>query len=568
MDVYGEKRNSDGFEPPSKRLHEEFSPGISTAVDQTPLDVGYNEHATEFCPDMSTGVDQAPLDIGYNPECYGGPTPLACGSGTATDHYPDLRNNGNYPAPDVQQLPPDGTINREMNVPRGFIGRIIGRAGANLRDMQDRYQVQLKFEPPPQEVDCSSNCQIIFSGLQHNVDAAIDAVQGSLRDHTRFSVGPGEIYEKMEVVPSMIGALIGTKGTTVQRIRDESGSRVRVDRSDQGPNFVHIYGFPQNVEHAQRMIGAIINDPNRISAARPFLSGSVKGRIQIPHRCVGILIGKGGECIKDISQRTECQIRIHDVVEPPEPMRLISITGSHDGVVSCIDICMEKLRGEGEVLQYPGQMSKEMQTELQGVLASYNEYLAQANSLQNRNIAAAYAQQTSSHTNYTHLVQSLLYAQQNVQDTTAIEVALHNEYTKYQTAQQVLQQLSANPNAMVDLGDGKGTRPPANGSQQYQRQMQGNQQAMLASLLAQYQAQQNGSVQESQVQAVNPLKNIVNPAVTSSAPANTPAPATISASTNTAGGTTPKVDVVAAVSQMSTEKLALLYAEYQRQMIK
>ena len=65
-----------------------------------------------------------------------------------------------------------------------------------------------------------------------------------------------------------------------------------------------------------------------------------------PYYCAGAIIGKGGETIKELMDKTECDVKIskNDERFPTTSERVISVQGDQTAVEECIIFCQEKIR--------------------------------------------------------------------------------------------------------------------------------------------------------------------------------------------------------------------------------
>lgn len=80
--------------------------------------------------------------------------------------------------------------------------------------------------------------------------------------------------------------------------------------------------------------------PKRRSHGKPMI------KMLCPFYCAGAIIGKGGETIKDLAERTECDVKIskNDERFPTTSDRVISIQGSQAGLDECVLFVQDKIR--------------------------------------------------------------------------------------------------------------------------------------------------------------------------------------------------------------------------------
>lgn len=264
----------------------------------------------------------------------------------------------------------------------------------------------------------------------------------------------GETIKDIPLDRGVVGILIGSKGQNIARLRTETMTHIQLNQSV-NPPVVVVSGHAQNVEHAERLIRQITDNPENLERGRNYLPSDTDetALIEVPITLVGLFIGKNGENIKEMCRKTKCRMQVdHDAPCTDPTKKIFSISGPEGCVKECIAECFEWLRGQCSVVKMPGQCSLKQQGQLRTILSTYHEYIAMASGLQNRNIALAYAHQTNAFTKYEKLKEALFAAHEAVQPTQAIESDLHQAHNEYQAAQVALQQLSVNPDTEVSLG--------------------------------------------------------------------------------------------------------------------
>eukprot|EP00958_Prasinococcus_capsulatus_P006504 scaffold614_cov367-Prasinococcus_capsulatus_cf.AAC.36 len=111
-------------------------------------------------------------------------------------------------------------------------------------------------------------------GHHHAAGAAAHALQQALPlaqpppHHARtyannaLQPGPGEIAAHVHVPGERVGSIIGKGGANIDRIRQLSGTRVRVHNDEVGPGglkLVEVVGTPEQTEAAKQLIASFVN---------------------------------------------------------------------------------------------------------------------------------------------------------------------------------------------------------------------------------------------------------------------------------------------------------------------
>ena len=127
--------------------------------------------------------------------------------------------------------------------------KIIGKRGAIITKIRDKYKVQIQFPELKRRDNHSEEDKqdmITIIGYENDVQSAKEDILKIVRDLE--DLVHEEIYIDTRVHPRLIGA----KGKSIRRIMDEYSVDIRFPRSDGGdPNLVVISGSAENVDEAK-----------------------------------------------------------------------------------------------------------------------------------------------------------------------------------------------------------------------------------------------------------------------------------------------------------------------------
>ncbi|KAF9395463.1 hypothetical protein CPC16_008228 [Podila verticillata] len=167
-----------------------------------------------------------------------------------------------------------------------------------------------------------------------------------------------QIQEEMGVPGNLVGLIIGRGGENLKRIERDTGCKVQFSQ-DGNPGdrerFVNMIGQPAGIAEAKRQIQDIINSSmsgDRFSGGPGgpprgggygsgdygmggggYSRGGNSQTIQIPSTKVGLVIGRGGETIRDLQDRSGARIAVtptpHDHTSN---MRTVTITGDDNAI--------------------------------------------------------------------------------------------------------------------------------------------------------------------------------------------------------------------------------------------
>lgn len=137
-----------------------------------------------------------------------------------------------------------------------------------------------------------------------------------------------------------VGSIIGKKGETVKRIREESSARVNISEGTCPERIITITGSTESVFRAFTMITYKLEEDLTALVANGTISTKppVTLRLVIPASQCGSLIGKGGTKIKEIRESTGAQIQVAGDLLPNSTERGVTISGSQDSVIQCVKL--------------------------------------------------------------------------------------------------------------------------------------------------------------------------------------------------------------------------------------
>lgn len=137
-----------------------------------------------------------------------------------------------------------------------------------------------------------------------------------------------------------VGSIIGKKGETVKRIREESSARVNISEGTCPERIITITGSTESVFRAFTMITYKLEEDLTALVANGTISTKppVTLRLVIPASQCGSLIGKGGAKIKEIRECTGAQIQVAGDLLPNSTERGVTISGTQDSVIQCVKL--------------------------------------------------------------------------------------------------------------------------------------------------------------------------------------------------------------------------------------
>ncbi|XP_066859573.1 poly(rC)-binding protein 4 isoform X2 [Anser cygnoides] len=164
-----------------------------------------------------------------------------------------------------------------------------------------------------------------------------------------------------------IGSIIGKKGETVKRIREQSSARITISEGSCPERITTITGSTDAVFRAVSMIAFKLEEDLGAGSAEGAAAGRapVTLRLVIPASQCGSLIGKAGAKIREIRESTGAQVQVAGDLLPNSTERAVTVSGVPDTIIQCVrQICAVILEGFSMQGQYGGVSPAEV-TKLQ-----------------------------------------------------------------------------------------------------------------------------------------------------------------------------------------------------------
>ncbi|KAK7755813.1 hypothetical protein SLS62_002098 [Diatrype stigma] len=255
-----------------------------------------------------------------------------------------------------------------------LVGLIIGRQGENLRRVESETGCRVQFISPTDAQAPYRQCKV--SGPRARRAEAIAAINRIIEDSGMGAIaragldsppasanvggaGPATLREGEDCMQIMVpdrtvGLIIGRGGETIRDLQERSGCHVNIvgeSKSVNGLRPVNLIGPPEAAAQAKELILEIVD-----SDSRNVSEGGPKGRppkndhfrdngahngsgndkindsIYVPSEAVGMIIGKGGETIREMQNSTGCKINVSQSSGAGETQREIGLVGSRDAI--------------------------------------------------------------------------------------------------------------------------------------------------------------------------------------------------------------------------------------------
>ncbi|CAL1135855.1 unnamed protein product, partial [Cladocopium goreaui] len=123
----------------------------------------------------------------------------------------------------------------------------------------------------------------------------------------------------LQISCNEVGRVLGRGGETIRRLEDESRARLEIDKAE---GRLTISGRPESIERAKELVllevshcklldGTVLKDDGKPTGhgGGPPASGKEGFKLWVLGKEAGKVIGRGGETVREIMQRTGAEIQ-------------------------------------------------------------------------------------------------------------------------------------------------------------------------------------------------------------------------------------------------------------------
>ncbi|XP_028407680.1 far upstream element-binding protein 3-like [Dendronephthya gigantea] len=269
----------------------------------------------------------------------------------------------------------------EVMIPASKVGLIIGKGGETIKNLQERAQCKMVMvqdgpwlsapEKPLRITGEQSRCQrgkdlvldLLTEKELEQIQQKGSDFMGKQTNEYGTPIGGGQFGQnprnfgaqnEIPVPKESVGFIIGKNGDTIKRLQSETGARIQFkpDDASSPTRVATIQGPPEQVQRASQMINEIVEQSRQRSGGSrggpPIPSGPGVRKVDFPvpaAKC-GLVIGKGGETIRQINQASGAHVELNRNIPENGPKRLFTIRGTEQQIQQAQNMIREKT-GDG-----------------------------------------------------------------------------------------------------------------------------------------------------------------------------------------------------------------------------
>ena len=174
--------------------------------------------------------------------------------------------SGGQPAPVVATPDPEAVLEEKGEVSAVYVGRVIGKGGEMIRDLQARSACRIDVD---QNVPPGQPRLITYRGTRITIDFAKQLVRMLCQENVNEADLPlGEAKREFLVVPAnTVGKIIGRGGEMIRELQSRSQAKIQVDHRgvsglDTSQKQVTMTGTEQSVVKAKEMVLFLVANPS------------------------------------------------------------------------------------------------------------------------------------------------------------------------------------------------------------------------------------------------------------------------------------------------------------------
>ena len=266
----------------------------------------------------------------------------------------------------------------EMKISSRHVGLVIGKGGSRIRELQASSGAKINVRK--NYVDASGMVLVTLDGdieSRSNAKKMLDELTANDSNYPNagrmenfqnqqasehFSDGGGVHGETgLTVSSSMLGAIFGRGGQKIREIEGKTQTKIKIgDNRNAATVDVTIRGSADGRQQAKLLIDDVITAESETgyglksersnfgdrpaSNQQNLWSDSTK--LQIPTSMLGAIIGRGGQHIRDMSDKTQTKIKIAD--DRSGAFVDVTITGDENGRLQAKSVIEDIIQSAGE----------------------------------------------------------------------------------------------------------------------------------------------------------------------------------------------------------------------------
>lgn len=264
----------------------------------------------------------------------------------------------------------------EVMIAANKVGLVIGKGGEMIKALQERAGCKMQMiqdgqyanapEKPLRMTGTAEACRkardLVFQLIEQKELEARGLLPGSFPVQTTTIHGGVQTIE-VQVPKPLVGFVIGRNGEHINNIQNTCGVRLQFQNDVPGVDYrlATISGPPECCSRARKMVQDIVAErmnqgyKPHIELPNPTGPGVQTVQIPVPAQKCGLVIGKGGETIRQLQVQSGAHIELHRGAHPNPAEKLFNIRGTQSQIQLAQQLVKEKCEMMESSTGFPGQ---------------------------------------------------------------------------------------------------------------------------------------------------------------------------------------------------------------------
>ncbi|EGD75849.1 hypothetical protein, variant [Salpingoeca rosetta] len=321
----------------------------TTAADEQSADPTATTSAATTTATTAAAEDKpAPQEASAEATTASTDTAAAPATATPAEGAPAAPADGTAATEQANSNPADaplaeGHVLETVNVADHQVGRLIGREGSNIRQMEALSGCQVNV---PAECEPGTSVRkITLRGSPESVRYCKQMLEQKIREDGGDPSAPAtETITKIAYIPDdHVGRVIGRQGSTIRQIQELSGAHMDIAKECRPGEYqreVTVTGTPAQVEKCEELIRKKVSGESLPPAPTRSANDTI---ITIPDEMVGRIIGKGGCTIRELQDNSGAHMDVAKAPNPGTNKREIVVRGQPQQIAYCTYLINTKI---------------------------------------------------------------------------------------------------------------------------------------------------------------------------------------------------------------------------------
>jgi len=241
---------------------------------------------------------------------------------------------------------------QDWTVPERMVGLIIGKGGESIANIYAKSGCKIQFAPDSAGM---ADRPCTLSGTPEGIIKAKELVAEIIQSaHDNFpglandSTVGNDVIE-LYIPGNKVGLIIGKAGETIRTLQVRAEVKMVLIQETNQPTahekLLRIIGESQKCQLAKDMVMDLIaGKPDDMGLTRPSMPGygGPEHRFPVPTERCGLVIGKGGETIRNIKATSGAHVELSRLPESDPSEKIFKIQGTQEQVQRAIQLVCEK----------------------------------------------------------------------------------------------------------------------------------------------------------------------------------------------------------------------------------